>query len=165
MGIAIIVAYDENNVIGINNEIPWKIPSDLKNFKKITVGGTVIMGRKTYESIGRPLQKRRNIVLTTNKDWKSDGVEVCHDFFHAMHIIKEDENCFVIGGEAVYEAFLPTANFLYVSHVKTGGNIKGDAFFPRIETDLFFDLIESKNIQESEDEYPYVFSIYKKNNV
>ena len=123
--INMIVASSENGVIGKDNTLPWKIPEDLKRFKKLTSGNTIVMGRKTFESIGRPLPNRRNIVLTKNRAWKVKGVEVIHDTRDVFDI---EEDVFIIGGEKVYEAFLPWADNLYLTLVK--GDYEGDAFFP-----------------------------------
>ena len=164
MNISMMVACDENNVIGVDNEIPWKIPSDLKNFKKYTSGHTVVMGRKTFESIPkkfRPLPKRRNIVLTTNPNWSEEGVEVAHNMQEAFKMFKPEEEVFVIGGEEVYRMFFPSAKTIYVSHVKTGGIYKGHAFFPKIDQD-YYKVESSETIQVEKDQFPYDFTIYKK---
>jgi dihydrofolate reductase len=155
MDISLMAAYDENRVIGVNNDIPWKIPSDLKNFKKFTSGHTVIMGRKTYDSIPdrfKPLPKRRNIVLTTNNEWKADGVEVAHNVQEAITICGKDEKVFVIGGEEVYRSFLPMADFLYISHVDVV--VRGDAFFPEFDQDLF-KINYAEVCKEEKDEFSY----------
>ena len=164
MNISMMVACDENNVIGVDNYIPWKIPSDLKNFKKYTSGKTVVMGRKTFESIPkkfRPLPKRRNIVLTTNKKWSEEGVEVAHNMQEAFKMFKPEEEVFIIGGEEIYSMFFPSAKTIYVSRVQTGGRFVGDAYFPRIDEDEF-EVESSEFIELEDDEFPYTLVKYVK---
>lgn len=132
--INIIVATSKNNQIGSNNQLPWHIPEDLKYFKEKTNGHMVVMGRKTYESIGRPLPNRKNIVLTRDLDFKPDGVTVIHSFEQALIMCTKEENSFIIGGGEIYELFLPFANRLYITMVDQV--IDGDTAFPHY-TDAF----------------------------
>ncbi len=128
--ISIIVAASTNSVIGKDNDIPWHLPTDLKNFKKITEGHTVIMGRKCWESIPekyRPLPNRRNVVLTRNENYVAEGAEVVHDLLEAMDIyIHDNENneVFIIGGAQIYKDAFPYATKLYLTHVY--GDVEGD---------------------------------------
>ena len=126
--ISIIVAMSSNSVIGINNQLPWHISEDLKNFKKTTLNHCVIMGRKTYDSIGKPLKDRRNIVISRDESLLINGVEVVNSLEQAISIVDELSEVFIIGGEQIYSLSLPLATHLYIT--KVNSNFKGDAFFP-----------------------------------
>ena len=132
MIISIIAAVSDNNVIGKNNKLPWHLPEDLKRFKEVTSGHTVIMGRKTYESIGRPLPNRVNIVITRNKDFKPKGVKVVHSIEEALSLASEagETETFIIGGAEIYKQALPLANKIYLTRINK--NYKGDAYFPEL---------------------------------
>ena len=126
--ISIIVAMSQNFVIGLNNQLPWHISEDLQNFKKITLNHCVIMGRKTYDSIGKPLKDRRNIVISRNNSLLIDGVEVVNSLDKAISMVDDSSEIFIIGGEQIYTISLPLVTHLYVT--KVYGDYKGDAFFP-----------------------------------
>lgn len=130
MIISIIVAMGHNRVIGLNNQLPWLLPEDLKFFKAKTMGKPIIMGRKTFESIGRPLPGRTNIVITHNKKWKHEGVKVVHSMEKALKIAAKDksEEVMVIGGAQIYAEALDHAQRLYITEVDI--DAEGDAFFP-----------------------------------
>src|SRR5919205_1625993 len=115
-GISLLVAADENNVIGKDNKLPWQLPADLKYFKNLTWGMPILMGRKTFDSIGKPLQGRKNIVITRNKDWGYEGVEVVHTVEEAMVVAEECKvkEIFVIGGAEIFKSVLPQANRIYL---------------------------------------------------
>ena len=127
MNIALIVAMTKDRVIGLNNQMPWHLPADLKRFREITMGKPILMGRKTHESIGRVLPGRENIILTRDPDYSVDDCTIVHDIEEAMNRARNQE-IMVIGGSAVYEAFLPIANRLYLTLVE--GDFKGDTYFP-----------------------------------
>jgi dihydrofolate reductase len=129
--ICIIAAMDKNRVIGKDNKLPWRISDDLKNFKKLTTGNTVIMGRKTFESIGRPLPDRNNVVISTSMS-QTAGIDVCNSFEESIMKAKSyGKDIFIIGGAAVYEQAVPLADKMYISYVK--GEYNGDVFFPEFE--------------------------------
>ncbi len=128
--IIIIVAISENNVIGKDGKIPWHIPEDLKRFRTLTMGNTVLMGRKTFESLGKPLDGRENIVITRNTDFKPEGVKVFHSFEEAVEYCK-DKTTFVIGGQSVYEKALPIADRIEMTKVHK--EVDGDTFFPSMK--------------------------------
>jgi len=119
-------------VIGKDGDLPWHLPEDLKFFKKTTVGAPVIMGRKTYDSIGRPLPKRTNIVLTTDPNWSAKGVVVIHSLEGLQEALLESEKAFVIGGAQVYEQFLPLMDELLISKIKK--SYQGNTYFPEYES-------------------------------
>ena len=152
MKITLVAAIASNNVIGKENSLPWNIPEDLKRFKQMTSGHTILMGRKTFDSIGRPLPNRQNIVMTKDKNFEQEGIKVVNDFDEALELIKEsNEDVFVIGGSKIYELFEPVANSLAITRILK--DFEGDAFFPDINWDLwqiekeenFFD--EKSNIE------------------
>jgi len=128
--VSIIVAMDENGLIGANGGLPWHLPADLARFKRTTMGRPVIMGRKTHESIGRPLPGRRNIIVTRNRDYRAPGCEVVHSLDEALKRCPEGE-CFVIGGAKLYEQALPRADRLYITRI--GEAFEGDVRFPSFD--------------------------------
>ena len=129
--INLIAAISKNRQIGIHNQMPWHIPEDLKYFKKVTTGYPVIMGRKTFESIGHPLPNRRNIVLTRDTTFTHEHVEVLHSFEEALKLCYTLPNSFIIGGGEIYRAFLPYADHLYLTLVDKV--VEGDTSFPPYE--------------------------------
>jgi dihydrofolate reductase len=145
--ISIIVAMSENSVIGLNNQLPWHISEDLKNFRKTTLNHCVIMGRKTYESIGKPLKDRRNIVISRSKSLLIDGVEVVNSLDKAISIVDDSSEIFIIGGEQIYTISLPMATHLYIT--KVNGEYKGDAFFPDYIQDEWKEIAREDLISES----------------
>ena len=130
MKISLIVALAQNRVIGINGQMPWHLSADLKKFRQITTGHSILMGRKTYESIGRPLPNRRNIVISRNADYKIDGCEVFSDIQQALNHCQKETEIFIIGGAAFYETMLPKADFLYLTEIDK--SFEGDTYFPDI---------------------------------
>ena len=126
-----VVAMTPDRVIGRDGDLPWNLPEDLAFFKRTTSGHPIVMGRKTYESIGRPLPKRRNIVLTRDANWSAAGVEVIHRPDELAELPGIDGRVFVIGGSEIYAAFLPDLEDLLVSHVFE--NHPGDTWFPEFE--------------------------------
>ncbi len=148
MIVSIIVAVAENGVIGSDNQLIWHLSDDLKNFKKITSDHCIIMGRKTFESIGRPLPNRTNIVLSRNKNYKIEGCIVLDSLSRALTYSKEkgEEEAFVIGGQAVYNAAYDIADKLYLTKVKASP--PGDAYFKKIQLDQWI-LISHKSIERN----------------
>jgi dihydrofolate reductase len=137
-----IVAMTASRVIGRAGSLPWHLPGDLAFFKRTTTGHPVVMGRKTYESIGRPLPKRRNIVLTRDPSWSAPGVEVIHQPAELESLPDLDGRVFIIGGSEIYQAFLPETAELLVSHVFE--EHAGDTFFPDFEKDFpHSEIVES----------------------
>lgn len=126
-----IVAMTPSRVIGRGGDLPWRLPEDLAFFKRTTSGHPIVMGRKTYDSIGRPLPKRRNIVLTRDRNWSAEGVEVIHSPEDLQALEGIHGRVFVIGGSEIYAAFLPHLDDLLISHVKE--EYEGDTRFPEFE--------------------------------
>lgn len=128
MIISIIAAMDNNRLIGDNNQLPWHLPADFAHFKSVTMGKPIIMGRKTYESIGKPLPGRTNIVLSRNPGVQYEGVECVSSFEEAVSLIADAEEVMIIGGSTIYEMLLPQVDRMYITYVD--GEFKGDAWFP-----------------------------------
>ena len=145
--ITIIVAASENSVIGYKNALPWNISEDLKYFKKITINHSVIMGRKTFESIGKPLKDRRNIVISRDKTLKIEGVEVVNSLDDAIFRTKDQNEIFIIGGEQIYKMAMPFATNMHITKVYT--NIEGDAFFPTFD-EREWKILSQKDLESNE---------------
>jgi len=128
MVISIIAAMDRNHLIGDNNQLPWHLPADFAHFKSVTMGKPIIMGRKTYESIGKPLPGRTNIVLSRNPDLQFEGVECVSSFEDAVALVADSAELMVIGGSTIYQMLLPQVDRMYITYVD--GEFKGDAWFP-----------------------------------
>ncbi len=167
MDIAIYVAIAENSVIGRDGGLPWRLSTDLKRFKADTMGKPVIMGRKTYEGIGKPLPGRLNIVVTRDRGWRAEGVEVAHSLDDAIRLAEArvrcmagvDEVC-VIGGGQIYGQALPLADRLHVTHVLAA--VEGDAHFPPIDPAVWR-LVRSQDVPAGEkDSHATRHSIYER---
>ena len=122
-----IVARSRNHVIGKDNQMPWKISADLQFFKKVTIGYPIIMGRKTWESIGRPLPGRRNIVVSRNSDYQANGAELVSSLEEALQSLREFERVFVIGGQQLFNQAFPLADQLFITEIEL--EVEGDTFF------------------------------------
>jgi dihydrofolate reductase len=135
MTISFIVAVSENNVIGKDNKLPWHLPADMKYFKNITWAMPVIMGRKSFESLGKPLSGRKNIVITRNKNWKADGVRIVQSIDQAITLAAQTDakEIFITGGAEIFKAALPSADKIYLTRIH--GNFDGDTFFPELTKD------------------------------
>lgn len=139
-----IVAMTPDRLIGKENGLPWRLPEDLKMFKRTTAGHPVVMGRKTWDSLGKykPLPGRQNIVITRDKGWAEDGAEVIFSAEELQHLDLQDEHVFLIGGAQIYELFLPLLDELIVSHVYQ--NYEGDAYFPEFSEHFSeYEVLES----------------------
>jgi len=141
MLISIIAAMDRNRLIGNNNQLPWHhLPADLAHFKKITLNKPILMGRKTYDSIGRPLPGRENIVLTRSEGLEIEGVTVMNSLDAVIDYLSDTPELMVIGGSAIYELILPRVQRMYLSYVD--GEFEGDAWFPEFD-EMQWDISES----------------------
>lgn len=155
MKITLIVAMTSNRVIGLNNKMPWHLPADLKRFRKITMGSPILMGRKTFESIGKPLPGRTNIVISRNPDYSQAGCLVFNDLKTAINAgCQMAGEVFVIGGADLYEATLPMAHTLYLTEIKK--DFKGDTFFPEINPDDWAEQ-EREDIRDDPAGFDYSF--------
>lgn len=137
-----IVAVANNGVIGVNNTLPWHLPEDLKRFRALTMGHHIIMGRKTYESLGRLLPGRTTVIVTRNPDYRVEGAIVVHGLSDAMQYCAQDKELFLIGGAQLYQEGLTMVNKLYITRVNL--EVIGDAFLPEIDLSAWT-LIEKKD--------------------
>ena len=154
MKISLIVAMANDRVIGRGNQMPWHLPADLKHFKSVTLGKPVIMGRRTFESIGRPLPGRQNIVITRNSDWHQDGVEIVSGLEAALELVSSYEEVMIIGGGQLYKQSLPMADKLYLTHIELAVP-DADTWFPDYQPDLWsYDEIMSC---EPDEKNPYFY--------
>lgn len=160
MEIAIIVAMAKKRVIGRGPDIPWHLPADFKHFKKTTMGCPIIMGRRTHESIGRPLPGRRNIVVTRHPDALSDEVEGFNSLQSALEDCKKSgcKQLFIIGGAQIYEAALPLANRMYITEVDA--ELEGDVFFPEVESAEWILLSSTERKKDEKNLYDMNFQEY-----
>lgn len=158
---SIIVAAAQNNAIGKENGLLWKMPEDLKFFKQKTTGHTVIMGRKTYESVGKPLPNRRNIIITRQEDYHVDGVEVVHSLDEALALCNPDEENFIVGGAEIYSLALEKVDRIYFTLIY--GEFEGaDTFFPPILQDFWQLTAEDYREADEKNPYDYNFMVYEK---
>ena len=158
--LALIVAASENNVIGVNEDLPWRLSADLKRFKSLTMGHAIIMGRKTFDSIGRLLPGRQTVIITRNQDFQFEGATVVHSIEAALDACREHEIAFLTGGAEIYRLGMPLVDEIYLTRVHT--EIQGDTFLPAINWDMF-DLIETENFKADEkNEFDFSLSHYRK---
>lgn len=148
MKISLIVAMASNRAIGLNNRMPWHLSADLKKFKQITMGAPILMGRKTYESIGRPLPGRTNIIISRNPSYSQPGCLVFNDIDQALKSCGDAKEVFVIGGSDFYKSMLPVADTLYLTQIHR--EFQGDTFFPEIDADQWVE-VEREDIQDDPD--------------
>ena len=125
MTLSILVAHDQQRVIGVNNQLPWHLPNDLKHVKKLSTGNTLVMGRATFDSIGKPLPNRKNVVLTRNKSFAHDGVEVIHSIDEIFNL---SGHVFIFGGQTLFEAMIDKVDDMYITVIEDKYN--GDTFIP-----------------------------------
>lgn len=157
--ISMIVAADENNVIGKDNQLIWHLPDDLKFFKKKTSGHCIIMGRHTFESVGKPLPNRTNIIITRDKNYAAEGCKIVHTLEDALALAKGDDNPFIVGGEQIYRLALPLADQVYLTRIHH--EFEGDRHFPEMGDDW----VETESISHPTDEkheYAFTFKTYEK---
>ena len=160
--ISLIAAIGKNNELGKNNTLVWSMPTDLKYFRKTTSGHPVIMGRKTFESIGRPMPNRRNIVITRDQNYKKDGIEVAHSLEEALNLVPhKKEEIFIIGGAEIYKQAMPIADKLYITHIDAEDK-DADAFFPEIIPIVWNEISREERKKDEKNSFNYTFSVYKK---
>jgi dihydrofolate reductase len=159
--ISLIVATAKNRVIGKDNRMPWRLPADMAYFKQTTMGHPVVMGRKTYESIGKQLSGRRNIILTRDPDFRAEGCEICHSIEAVLAVARsgEEQEFFIIGGDSVYSALFPFADRLYLTLIEK--DFEGDAFFPEIDAQKWRLVSQTQGETNEKNPYEYSFLIYE----
>ena len=160
MSLTLIAAVADGGVIGRSNTLPWYLPADLRRFKQLTTGHTIIMGRKTYESVGRPLPNRRNLVISSSKDFRPAGVTVVPSMEDALKQAKDDGDVFVIGGARVFEAALPIADRMELTRVEAA--IPGDVYFPPFNPAEWTLVSEEKHPADDRNQYPYAFQTFER---
>jgi len=153
--IAIIVAMGSNRVIGNHNELPWHLPADLAHFKALTMGKPILMGRRTHESIGRPLPGRDNIVISRNRDYTAEGCTVVHSLEAALQAAAGHDEIMIIGGAELYRQALPQADGLYLTRVE--GAFEGDAFFPELDDGEWREVERSEHAPDEKNPHCYSF--------
>ena len=160
--LSIIVAKAKNNIIGKNNELVRHLPEDLKHFKELTTCHTIIMGRKTYESLGKPLPNRKHIIFSQNPDFKvhEENVQVVHSLLEIQDLIEGKEEAFVIGGAMIYNFLMPYVKKMYVTEIKQ--EFDGDAFFPIIDSEEWKETSRTTGIKNEENNLDYDFVTYEK---
>jgi dihydrofolate reductase len=162
MTISLIAAVAKNGVIGNAGKIPWHLPNDMRHFREITLNHPVIMGRKTYESIGKPLPGRNNIIVTRQEDYGAPECTVVHTLEDALKAARQEgaEEAFVIGGSELYREAMPVADRLYITAI--GENFEGDALFPEINSFEWKKISEEKGTVDEKNRHPHAFLIFER---
>lgn len=158
MRISLIAAMDENRVIGKDNDIPWRIPRDWEYVRQVTSGHSIIMGRKNFQSLGKALKNRRNIVLTRNENLKFEGCEMAHSIEEVFEQCRDEEEIFIFGGEGIYRLFLPYVEKMYLT--KVHHEFEGDTFFPEIDYSNWEEVSVKKGVRDEQNLYEYDFHVY-----
>jgi len=159
--ISIIVAMAQNRTIGINNTLPWRCPADLKHYKALTMGHHMIMGRKTFDSIGKPLPGRTTVVVTRNPELKIDGCIVTHSLNQAIAACTGDEEIFIVGGAELYAQALPLADTIYLTEIQQ--DVSGDAHFPAFNQEQWREIACEAHTQEAPQPLTYHFVTLQRN--
>lgn len=160
MTISIIAALAKNRVIGKDNKLPWNLPQDLAHFHKLTMGKPVIMGQKTFESIGKHLPGRKNIILTKDNNFQPADCVVVHSIGDALTVADEAAEAMVVGGASVYAQFLPLADRLYLTLIDA--DIEGDAYFPEFNWSDWKEVERTENLPDKDNPYKYTFITLEK---
>jgi len=158
--ISIVAAMTPERVMGHNNKMPWHLPADLKHFKEVTWGKPIVMGRKTFESIGRPLPGRENIVITRNRTLSIEGCTVVHSLEEAFEVLKDHSEIMVVGGADIYEQVLPLANTLYLTRIHQ--SFEGDTYFPAWDAKLWQEVQCEYHDSDADNPHPYTFFKYER---
>jgi dihydrofolate reductase len=153
--ISLIAAMGNDRVIGIENRLPWRLPADMKHFRALTMGKPVLMGRKTFESIGKPLPGRTNIVVTQDRHFLPQGVRVAHSIAEALTLAENADEVMVIGGASFYAQLLPRAQRLYLTQIHH--DFAGDAFFPAWKAQEWREIQRDDHGPDDDNPYPYSF--------
>ncbi|MGG1663725.1 dihydrofolate reductase [Brevibacillus sp. NRS-1366] len=154
--ISLIVAYARNQVIGKDGDMPWQLPADLKNVKELTTGKTIVMGRKTFESIGKPLPNRRNVVLTRSRDFHPEGVDVVHTKEEVLAL----GDVIIFGGSEIYRQFLDVVDRLYITEIDL--ETEGDTFFPEWDREAYVLVDKREGTVDEKNRYPHTFYTYER---
>lgn len=160
MILSIVVAKSKNNVIGKGNQLPWHLPADLKHFKSVTMGKPIVMGRKTFESIGRPLPGRRNVVISRDKNYSALGCDVFHSIDAALAELKNEKEVMIIGGANLYQQLLPLVTRIYLTEIDL--EIEGDAFFPELDLSRWHALSRENYTKDEKNSCSFSFQLWEK---
>lgn len=160
MSLSIIVAMARNRTIGINNTLPWRCPEDLKHFKALTMGHHMIMGRKTFDSIGKPLPGRTTVVVTRDRHLKIEGCLIAHSLQDAIKLCEKDSETFIVGGADIYAQSLALADTLYITEMQQ--DAEGDVHFPEVDKDRWSEISREVHNQETPQPLEYHFATYRK---
>ncbi|MCH8004017.1 MAG: type 3 dihydrofolate reductase [Nanoarchaeota archaeon] len=160
MIISLIAAMGKNRVIGKDNSLPWNLPADMKYFRDNTKGKPVIMGRKTYESIGKPLPNRTNIIITRDQNYKAEGCIIVHSADEALKAVGNVEEIMVIGGSQIYKEFLPKANKMYLTFIDA--EFDGDTYFPEYKIEEWKEISYEEHERDAENPYDYRFVVLER---
>ena len=163
MVISLIVAVSANRVIGKDGGLPWRLPADLKRFKSTTLGKPVIMGRKTYESIGHPLTQRKNIILTVNRTYQAPGCQVVHTIAEALEAAGGHDEVMIIGGAAIYHQFLSFADRIYLTEIDEV--FEGDVYFPELDLEEWQEISRECAADGAAENHQYYFVVYERRSV
>ncbi len=160
--LSIVVAKAKNNIIGKDNKVIWDLPEDMKHFKELTDGHTIIMGRKTFDSLGEVLPNREHIIFSNNPDLKinNENVKVVHSLLEIQELIEEKDEVFVIGGSMIYNFLMPYVKKMYITEINE--EFDGDTFFPKINTDIWKETKRIKGIKNEENNLDYDFVTYER---
>ena len=160
--LSIIVAKAKNNTIGKDNKLLWHISDDLKRFEELTTGHVIIMGRKTFESLGRVLPNRKHIVFSQNPDFKvnDENVEIVHSMLQLQEYIEDDKENFVIGGAMIYNLLMQYVQKMYVTEIDK--DFDGDTFFPRINDEIWNEISREEGPEDSKNNFKYEYVTYKR---
>ncbi len=160
MTLSLVVAASSNNVIGSDGGLPWHLPDDLRHFKRLTTGKPVIMGRRTFESIGRPLPDRRNIVMTRQTDYAAHGCEVVSSVSEALELVHGVDEVMIIGGGQVYRDFLPHADRIYLTRVQA--DVGGDTYFPGIDENGWHRVMSEHHAADERHAYAFDLMVFER---
>ncbi len=164
MIVSIIVAVAQNDVIGKENQLPWHLPADMKYFRKTTSGHCIIMGRKTFEALGKPLPNRTNIIITRQEDFAVDGCIVVNQLQHAIDYARDngESECFIIGGGDIFIQALIWTDRIYLTRIHQ--SFEGDTFFQSLVSTDWKEISSHKHAPDEKNKYPYTFLVYERNN-
>lgn len=160
--LSIITAMDQNRLIGRDNALPWHLPADLAFFKKTTLGKPILMGRKTYESIGRPLPGRQNIIISRDPNYRIDGCDTATGIEQALEMIKNQPEAMLIGGSSLYQQTIDLADKLYITFIHS--QFEGDAWFPEIPSQNWVESAREDHSADDKNAYNYSFVTYLRSN-
>lgn len=162
MSVSLIVAMAKNRVIGLNNQMPWHLPADLKHFRQLTLHKPIVMGRKTYDSIGCVLPKRRNVVITRQNTLDNSQIDIYHSLTDALSALDNEPEVMVIGGQMIFAEAMPLAERLFITEIDL--QVEGDTFFPAWNASQWELVNQIKHDKDSDNPYNYCFKTYKRIN-